>query len=226
MGMTHKSADMSKMVFFSFLDGSLMAPLVKMFEDRREKIGRWIDKKCGTTPSDQDVYKAEPKQSWTSVLGGRAATAAIVVNTAVALNKTGLNDKLFIEPGIKMGEWLKTKPKVAKAFGKYDVGELSKVSLFEAFYTSVCTAGLYFSSRLFARKLNKHKEFKELAAESNIQQPIQDESSDASSLNYNSQTAHSQAWATDDLRNKQRVATPKSHGEHALSRTQDASLSF
>lgn len=158
MGMSEKSADMSKMVFFSFADGSLLAPVVKMFEDRREKIGKWVDSKLGTTPDDPEVYKSEPKQSWGSVLGGRAATAVTVVSTAVALDKTGLNDKLFREPGIKMGEWIKSKPNLAKKFGKLDVGEISKVSLFEGFYTSVCTAGLYFSSRFIARKFNKHEE--------------------------------------------------------------------
>jgi hypothetical protein len=51
-----------------------------------------------------------------------------------------------------MGEALAKKPGIAKWFGKFDIKELSKISLFEGFYTSVCTTGLYFSSRFFARK--------------------------------------------------------------------------
>ncbi len=152
MGMNHNQADMSKMVFFSFMDGSMMAPAVKMLEDRRESIGRWIDDRLGTTPADPSVYKAEPKQTWLSVLGGRFATVAIVVPTAVALDKTGLNDKLFTQPGIRMGEELSKNKTIAKWAGKLDIKELSKISLFEFFYTSVCTTGLYFSSRFFARQ--------------------------------------------------------------------------
>jgi len=152
-GMTHGQADMGKMVFFSFLDGSLVAPLVKLVEDKREKIGFAIDHRLGTKPEDLSVYAEEPKQSWLSVLGGRFATAAIVVPTAVALDKTGLNDKLFNDPGKKVGVWITKQPGIAKWFGKLDVRELSRIGFFEAFYTSVCTAGLYFTSRGMARLL-------------------------------------------------------------------------
>lgn len=151
VGMTHGQADMSKMVFFSFLDGSLMAPFVKMFEDRREKIACAIDRQLGTKPEDLSVYAEEPRQTWLSVLGGRLATVAIVVPTAVALEKAGLNHTLFNKPGMQMGAWLAEKPLVKKLFGKLDVKELSRIGLFEAFYTSVCTAGLYGSSRYIAR---------------------------------------------------------------------------
>lgn len=179
MGMEEKTANMSKMVFFSFADGSLLAPVVKLLEDRRERIGKWIDKKLGSEPDDPSVYKSEPKQSWLSVLGGRAATAAIVVNTAVALeakvmrntrpelikgDKMSLNDKLFHVPGIDLGNWINKNPGVKKVFGKHDAADIAKVSIFEAVYTSICTAGLYFSSRLFARKITAHKE-KKLAAQ-------------------------------------------------------------
>lgn len=145
------TADMAKMVTFSFLDGSLMAPLVKMLEDRREKFARKLDTVLGTKPEDESVYAAEPKQSWLSVLGGRLGVVSIVVPTAVALNKTGLNDKLFSNPGKKTGEWVAKKPNLAKYFGSLDIPGLFRTTFFEFFYTSVCTAGLYFSSRFLAR---------------------------------------------------------------------------
>lgn len=152
MGMSEKAADMSKMVFFSFADGTLLAPIVKLFEDRREKIASWIDNRLGTTPTDPAVYKAEPKQTWGSVLEGRLATSLIVVPTAVVLSKAGLNQVLFEKPGIKLGEMVAQRPKVAKLFGKLDIPEVFRVSAFEAFYTTVCTGGLYFISRLLARR--------------------------------------------------------------------------
>lgn len=160
-GLSQGQADMTKMVAFSFADGSLMAPVVKVVEDHREHIGKRIDKALKKCPDDDAVYKAEPKQSWLSVLGGRFVTAGIVVPTAVALDKTGLNDKLFIEPGKKLGAWIAKTPSVSKYFGKLDVKEIGKIAIFEAFYTSVCTAGLYVSSRFIAHKTehrhHKHK---------------------------------------------------------------------
>lgn len=171
-GMSHKQADMAKMVTFSFLDGSLMAPLVKLFEDRREKFGKALDNLFGTTPPDDAPYKAEPKQSWGSVLGGRFVTAAIVVPTAVALDrikvfdqvlntKIPLNDKLFNNPGEKFGAKLEKVPAIAKIFRGHDVKELTRIAAFEAFYTTVCTAGLYLSSRIFARWFDGKKETRE-----------------------------------------------------------------
>lgn len=171
--MSEDQADMIKMVFFSFADGSLMAPLIKLLEDRREKIAKRLDKMFGTLPEDESVYKAEPKQTWGSVLLGRLATVSIVVPVAVALDKwkiddtkieinpkTGeeeevkknMNDFLFNDPGEKFGKKLaEKKPHWQKNRWNVDVPELFRISAFETFYTSVCTAGLYFSSRIIAR---------------------------------------------------------------------------
>ncbi len=158
MGMTHEQADMSKMVFFSFADGTAVAPLVKLLEDRREKISKWIDDRLGTTPENEmAAYKAEPKQSWFSVIGGRLAVASIVVPTAAFLSKAGLNDVLFSNPGKKFGGWIASKPSLARHFGKLDIKELGRVGAFEAFYTSVCTAGLYVISRFLARATGRKK---------------------------------------------------------------------
>jgi hypothetical protein len=169
MGMSSQQADMSKMVVFSWVDGTAIAPMVKLLEDRREDISKWVDDKLGTTPADEvSAYRAEPKQSWLSVIGGRLLTASIVVPTAVLMDKLhwngkSLNDKFFNEPGQRLGEWMAKKPEIAKHFGKLDIGNLGKVGVFEAFYTSVCTAGLYVSSRFLARVTNKKKDEKKAA---------------------------------------------------------------
>lgn len=160
-GMSHEAADTAKMVVFSFADGSLLAPVVKGFEDRREQIAHGIDRLVGTEPEDMSVYRAEPKQSWGSVLGGRLITAIPVVLTATTLEKThltfngernNLNHHLFYKPGIQLGEWIKARPQIAKHFGRHDVSDISRVTFFEAFYTSVCTAGLYLTSRFIASR--------------------------------------------------------------------------
>ncbi|MEJ0009415.1 MAG: hypothetical protein WDN72_02135 [Alphaproteobacteria bacterium] len=145
---------MAKMVFFSFADGSLVAPFVKLFEDKRETIARRIDDKLGSTPADLSAYEAEPKQSWGTVVAGRLVTVGVVVPTAVALDKAGLNEKLFGRPGLRLGEWIARTP-LARSFGRLDVPGLFKVVFFEFFYTSVCTTGLYFLSRGIARLTGK-----------------------------------------------------------------------
>lgn len=160
-GMPKGSAEMTKMVGLSFLDGSLVAPLVKVAEDHREEIGKKIDDALGTTPTDLSVYQKEPKQTWGTVFMGRLATAAVVVPIAATLDKThimtksgkkSLNDAWFRDSGIKTGEWVQNKPKIARLFKNLDIREIFRVTYFEAFYTSVCTLGLYFSSRAFARR--------------------------------------------------------------------------
>lgn len=162
-GMNDKSADMAKMVFFSFADGTFVAPFVKVLEDRRERFAEKIDHVLGTKSEDRSVYEAEPKQSWGSVIGGRLATAALVVPTAVALDKLHLhdkktdtflplNEKFFTKPGIALGEKAQAKGWFKGFSQKHDMPEIAKVTVFEAFYTTVCTAGLYLTSRFFARK--------------------------------------------------------------------------
>jgi hypothetical protein len=162
-GLSHDQADMAKIVFFSFADGSLIAPFVKLLEDRREKIAKGIDKLLGTKPDDESVYTAEPKQSWFSVLTGRLATVSIVVPVAILMDKLKINGKnlnqiFFKDPGLKVGEHIQNNPDLAKHFGKHDISELSKIGFFEAFYTSVCTLGLYLSSRFIARATGGKKD--------------------------------------------------------------------
>ena len=154
LGLREEHAKTGSMVFWSFFDGTLIAPLVKVFEDRREKIGKWVDDRLGTTPANLKVYEAEPKQTWGTVLSGRLATAAIVLPTAIAFEKAGLH-KGFERWGRNTTKWLETsKPKMYESLSKKisDLPDFFRVSYFEGIYTTVCTAGLYFVSRAFARR--------------------------------------------------------------------------
>lgn len=181
------SADMAKMILYSFVDGSAIAVLVALAENYSIPIAKWIDKKAGTQPPDDSPYEAHakhPQTIWT-ILGGRLTTAGIVVPTAVLLDKTrlkilgnrSLNDVLFHTPGEKLGEYINThfpqfRENIAKVWPKdlppLDLPYLGKTVLFEAFYTSVCTLGLYGSSRILAGPVADFlKQFKQ------PQQPIQ-----------------------------------------------------
>jgi|GEM_PF-5970835 len=151
---TDGNAEMAKMIFFSFVDGSIMAVLVKLMEDMKAQWAKALDEKWGTKPENEAVYTQEPKQTWGSVLGGRLLTAGIVLPTAVALSKkhngTSFNDILFNHPGEKFGKWLVEHTKIQKIVPNMDIPYLAVTSVFEAFYTSVCTIGLLVSSRFLA----------------------------------------------------------------------------
>lgn len=165
------TAKMSMMVLWSFLDGSLMAPVVAWFETKRNSISRWIDSRLGTTPEDQAVYDAQIKRDWKSIFLGRAATAAIVIPTAITLNQPrsggakSWNTVLFEDTGGKIGNSAFVKklfPKSAKKMVINDRGQkvpflkaMGEISAFEMFYTSVCTFGLWIGGMMFAKLFNK-----------------------------------------------------------------------
>ena len=152
---------MGNMVFWSFADGTLLTPFVKLLEDRREGMARWVDSHFGDKQPDELVYKTEPKQTWKSVISGRLASLSIVLPTAIALNqKVGnrsLNDRIFDKPSEKVAELLENTS-IKKRFPNIDTKFFSKTLLFEAVYTSICTAGLYYISRYFVKKSKTHKE--------------------------------------------------------------------
>ncbi len=197
LGFSKTSTDNLTMVGFSFLDGTLFAPLVKLFEDRREKIAYGIDTVLGTKPKDESVYIAEPKQTWGSVIMGRILTLSIVLPTALVLNKelkngnslfgvkpgSNINAKFLEEPGRRFGEKVvETMPAfkatLNKLFGAdLKIPKLFEIVRFEAFYTSVCTAGLYVISRALAKRHpteeQKHLKNPSLKSVDVVQEPEQ-----------------------------------------------------
>lgn len=152
------SVDFGVMLAFSFLDGCIIAPFVKLLEDRRRPISRWLDTRLGTRPPDDTPYNREPKQTWASVLAGRATGCATIVPAAVLLDKKwggrrSLNDRLFSTPGEKLGGWLTRRvPALPRALPGINLPGLVKIGVFEFFYTSLTTAALYASSRHYAKK--------------------------------------------------------------------------
>jgi hypothetical protein len=165
----HGAADMAKMVTFSFLDGSIVAILVALLENYSVLWARKLDNLLGTpkTEETEAAYRERTKHKQTvgSLFLGRIATCAIVVPTAVALNqKTHLfgilkkarsfNELLFNRPGLMAGLNLKKSyPTLQQKFPKIKLPTALKVIFFEGFYTGVCTAGLYGSSRLITGPL-------------------------------------------------------------------------
>ncbi len=167
IGIKGEAGKIGTTVFWSFFDGTLFAPLIKLIEDRREKIALSIDTVLGTKSDNMRAYDAEPKQSWSSVIAGRLQTLGIVLPVAIIMEKTGGNKKIFYDGGEKMMALTeKYLPAVDKKMTKLVSAPhapefaselpvrkktLAHVLSFEAFYTSICTIGTYLFSRGFAR---------------------------------------------------------------------------
>lgn len=167
MGMKNQlSKETTRTVAFSFIDGCAVTPLVEVLERNKKNIAFNIDKIAGTVPIDQSIYDKEPSRDLKAIIGGRAMTAAVVVPVAMMLeNKWGseksLNERLFYDNGKKLGNLFKDKlPDIAENFKEEHIQTVARVSLFEIFYTSVCTAGLYASSNYLANKFNEKQEDK------------------------------------------------------------------
>lgn len=146
-------------VLWSFIDGTAFSLLAKPLENRREKIAKKIDDALGTSPDNLKAYDVEPKQSWGSIFGGRLLTFSIVFPTAYIMNVIGGNERVFLAPGRKLAENVdKILPRLSKWLERKTIstpqqkGDFFGYVFFEGFYTSVCTAGLYFFSRFFARR--------------------------------------------------------------------------
>ncbi len=146
------------MMAWSFLDGCVMAPAIKLLEDRRGPLSRKLDAAMGTTPADDSVYAQEPKQSWGSVLAGRATASVAVLPTWMLLEQKlggsphSINEHLFKLPAQKLVANLQRKaPQLhARLAGRFNAVGLAHTALFEAFYTCLCTGMLYGSSRAYA----------------------------------------------------------------------------
>ena len=167
IGIKGEAAKIGTTVFWSFFDGTLFAPLIKLIEDRRERIALSIDTVLGTKADNMRAYDAEPKQGWKSVLAGRLETLSIVLPVAIIMEYTHGNKKIFYDGGEKAMGWVeKNLPTLDKKFTKLVSAPhapelaaeqpirkktLSHVIAFEAFYTSICTIGTYLFSRGFAR---------------------------------------------------------------------------
>lgn len=96
-GMKEQTAKDLTVVGFSFLDGCLLLPFVRLLESQRTRIAYAVDKVMGKVPKktqpdgkvvdDMGIYEREPKQGWASIIAGRVAAASLVVPIAMGLDK-------------------------------------------------------------------------------------------------------------------------------------------
>jgi sugar/nucleoside kinase (ribokinase family) len=155
IGKNHTTVEDLNMVIWSFVDGSLMAPVVAAFESKRQSISRWLDNKMGTTPEDKSVYETEVHRHWTDVIKARITTFAFVIGTyftfraqlfpnstrvgTLAETTTGsgiftrstaksINGFVFDVPSRKIGGWLMEIKAIANTARNISGRQLSKMA--------------------------------------------------------------------------------------------------
>ncbi len=161
-GMSKEAARNANMILWSFLDGSIMAPIVAIIEHNRSRIGRTIDSIFGTKPKDESVYEDQPKQGWKSVIMGRLSAFSIVIPTYFLLNikdkndpkSLSINNIIFDKPAdaAVKNNVAGITTSLSKRFNKEQVSGIVNSSIFETFYTTLCTTILFFVSSLTGRK--------------------------------------------------------------------------
>jgi len=160
-------------VLVSFAAGTVLISPIEFFERCRGRISHAIDRVFGTVPEDVTQYQQEPKQTWKSLMGGRAITFATVlagsqllgkkINSAsqafghwVAGGKTYLTEARSVyvhgnpPSSLRMQEVMES-PKYEK------MRKIGYVSAFEGMYTAYCAVAVYFLSRAIAKMQGKKK---------------------------------------------------------------------
>lgn len=153
----HKKADNYISVLVSFAAGTVLIAPIKILEDYRGRISHKIDKFFDSEPRDPSHYLQEPRQSWASVMGGRAITFGTVLGLATLAGKHINRGADHVADKIAWEYKQHWNVRATKAQVK-NVKSWSFVSAFEGFYTALCAALIYVFSRGLASKFNKEEE--------------------------------------------------------------------
>lgn len=146
----------STMFAFLATGGTLLMPIIKYMEDNRQKLASKIDNMLGTTPPDPDLVAKEPKQSWLSVMSGRAASVAVSYSAFATMGPKNADKASRFLGG-------KVEKAIMKAVPTADatkVGRFSHLVAFDAIFTAFTAAVTYAAARIVAKKHDKtyHKE--------------------------------------------------------------------
>lgn len=183
-----KGASTTAMVTTMVMVGNAFILPVKWLENRKPKIVRWINDKMNARHEPTPEERAEqekslhylehhaPKQSWTSLLIGRAFGLAPVFGIDYLL---GEERNVFLQK--------KSAEIIQKGFGAVGLKTLSKskmteeyirIGFIDAFYSAIAAGGLYVYSHL----LHPHKKPKAQAGEAVVTEsapPVATPSADA-----------------------------------------------
>ncbi len=156
----YHAANNTGKVLASFAVGTVLMVPIKLLEDKRTQISAWFDKVLGSEPRKENEIKEEPKQSWKSVLGGRAITFASVLGLSFLI---GDKRTKFVENQVAdrfTGALAGAFPEISKE-RLPGIKESTRNLTFELFYTALCATLVYTLSRIIARKDDEKKHLKE-----------------------------------------------------------------
>ena len=148
--------------------GTLMIVPIKLLEDRRNRIVDYFNKKLGDK-TDPSQLKEPPKQSWGSLLLGRAAAWTVVFASITGAKKL-LPEGTFEKFSEGFAEHVVAKPlgKSVKAVGPETAEfRLGKIAAVDVFATIAATLILETSSKFFANRREAKQEAKALAQSGN-----------------------------------------------------------
>ena len=154
------------------IGGTLMIVPIKFLEDRRTGIVGYFNKKLGDK-TDPSELKEAPKQSWGSLLLGRA-TAWLVVFASLTGAEKLLGSGAFKKFNEGFAEHVVAKPlgKSVKTFGEHTAQfRLGKIAAIDVFATLAATILLETSSKLFARRREEKERLKAPSPETTVAMP-------------------------------------------------------
>lgn len=157
----YHAANNTGKVLVSFAVGTVLMAPIKLLEDKRTQISAWLDKVLGSEPRNDQEFKDEPKQSWKSVLGGRAITFASVLGLSFLI---GDKRTKYVEDQVAN----RFTGGLAGAFPEINkdrlpgIKESTRNLTFELFYTALCATLVYTLSRIIARKDDEKKHSKDM----------------------------------------------------------------
>jgi hypothetical protein len=153
---TRDAAESNTDIWISFATGTLFMPVIKIFEDNRQRISRKLDQWFDTEPDDARSYGREPEQSWLSVLAGRAGAFLVVWGLA---KFAGRPIDRSVKDMTEGGGWVSkeasksmTPDNLEKAKGWW------YSTTFEGLWTALCTVLLYGFSRTLAGVMGNGKQ--------------------------------------------------------------------
>jgi len=134
------------------LGGTFFLPIIKYFEDRRQKIAAKIERIFGKNSDNPDNFKKEPKQTWGSIVKGRIAVIFIAFTTFVVAGPQRIGNLQDVVGGWATDAYIKT----VKNANKDDVRKWANVAVFDILLTAIGAGVHYAISRVIAiRKTEK-----------------------------------------------------------------------
>lgn len=136
--------------------GSFLMWPIKYMEDNRQKLACKIDKFLGTTPPDPELIEREPKQTWKSVLAGRALSVIGIGYGSFVLMGPERADRISKWFGGKFTDgWMKfskIQHPEQLAQKRVKVRKAMDMAAFDVLFTAITASVMYGFSRFVARR--------------------------------------------------------------------------